>query len=217
MLKCMHKIHNLSNHWTPLADFSPPLLTTPPRLVEEERTTTNQQVSYPMSISSRRQSFQTIWDSGLLEDHLLIPFPHHRPSRRQFERTTTSDASIGFPTASFSVNRKFLSLIDLMRSSNELVLLPVLALSFAALLLEQSQPRSAQTWQRTPHFHHFFHPFIKLLPNIIFEPIIINTDNYSPPDRKSLRRSFRPRPSAWFATTESANTEPPNLPSTNII
>jgi hypothetical protein len=101
---------------------------------------TNQQVSYQIPISSRGRSIQTIWDLDLLENHLLILFLHRRPARRQFERTTTSDALTGLPTASFSINCRFPSLIDRMRSSIHLISLPMNALFSAAPLLEQSQP-----------------------------------------------------------------------------
>ena len=133
---------------------------------------------------------------------MLILFLHRRPSRRQFEQTTTSDALIGFPTTSFSINCKFLSLIDRMRSSNHSISLLMNVLFLAALLLKQGQPRSAQTVQRNPHFHHFFRSFIKSLPNIISKPIIIITDNYAHPGRESSRRSFRSSPSACFATPD---------------
>jgi len=73
---------------------------------------------------------------------MLMSFLHRRPSRRQFERTTTSNASIGLPTTSFLINCKFVSSIDLMRSSTVSVLLPINVLPFAALLLEQSQPEA---------------------------------------------------------------------------
>lgn len=196
---------------------SPPLLTHTAGFSRRNGQLTNQQVSYQIFISSRGRSIQSIYDLDFLEDHLLIPFLHCRPSRRQFERTTTLDALIGLPTASFSINCKFLSLIDRMRSSNRPVLFPMNALFSLAPLLEQSQPRSAQTLQRTPHFHHFFRPSIKSLPNIIFEPTIINTDHYFPLDQKSSRRSFRSCPSTCFATTASlAATKPPRLPSTSI-
>jgi hypothetical protein len=70
-------------------------------------------------------------------------------------------------------------------------------------------PRSAQTLQRTPHFHHFFRPFIKSLPNIIFEPTIINTDNCFHPGRNPHdARSVLVRPPALR--------QPPRPPAPNL-
>ena len=177
------KSSSLSNH----QDSACRLLSSPhthSRLLEEQRTTNKPAGKLSKSISSRSILKQTIHDLDFLENHLLILFLHRRPSRRQFVRTTTSDALIGPPTTSFSINCKFLSLIDRMRSSNYSI--PLMNLLFlAAPLLEQSQPRSAQTVQRNPHFHHFLRSFIKSLPNIIFKPKIIITDNYTHPGRES--------------------------------
>ena len=50
-------------------------------------------------------------------NHHLIPLPHRRSSRHQFERTTTPNASIGFTTPSISITCKLASIFHLMRSS----------------------------------------------------------------------------------------------------
>jgi hypothetical protein len=99
-----------------------------------------------------------------------------------------------------------------MRSCIRSILFFLYLLSVAPLFLVHSQPRSAQTEQRTPQFHHFFHPFIKYLPNIIPKSIFINTDIYAYPVRETLQHSFCSCPSACFATTASS-ADPESPPS----
>lgn len=99
-----------------------------------------------------------------------------------------------------------------MRSCIRSILLFLYLPSVAPLFPVQSQPRSAQREQRTSQFHHFFHPFIKSLPNIISKSVFINTDIYAYPVRKTLQHSFCSCPSDCFATT-APSADPENPPS----
>jgi hypothetical protein len=101
-----------------------------------------------------------------------------------------------------------------MRSYIRSILFSLYLLSVAPLFFVQSQPRSAQTEQRTPQFHHFFHSFIKSLPNIIPKSAFINTDIYAYPVRETLQHSFCSCPSACFATT--ASSADPEIPPSAI-